>query len=280
MLILKPRQIGSSTWCLFDRCWFPAVTTEDTNVVIMAHKEELAKSFISRLNLAYGLLPEDIRMPPGRDENIESAFVFENLRSTIEIGTFGISRKGAAQKIGETCQNFYGTEVADTRVEDIVLTRSTQVVPDEGIIIIDSTANGRARWFFNEVMKALQGDSNYTLYFYAWYQNVECVVNDVPDDFKPLDANEELLIHRRGLTPAQILWKRKKVKDIGELNFRELYPEDPNECFLFSGSPCFSQTDLEHFAKSDGYCKYHWHGKLVEWPRAVGALQRVSTPPV
>lgn len=275
MLILKPRQVGSSTWCLFDRCWFPAVTQMDTNVLIMGHEEDLAQEFLSKIDLAHQLLPPEFRLR--MDEDTKYAKSFPELRSRIDIGTFGVGRKGAGAKLGRTRQILYGTEIADPRVEDDVIKMAMQIVPKDGDIIYDSTPKGRRGWFFDECMKALAGESDFTLFFYPWYQHEEYIL-PVPDKFKATADDERLM--RRGVTVGQLAWKRVKVNEIGELSFKELYPEDPNECFLFSGSPCFSQTDLEHFATSDGFCKHHWHGKLVEWPRAIGALQRVSTQAV
>ena len=273
MLILKPRQVGSSTWCLFDRCWYPAVTKPDTNVLVMAHEQDLAEEFLSKMELAHHYLPREFQLQ--MDEDTKYAKSFPELRSRIDIGTFGVARKGAGARLGRTRQILYGTEIADPRVEDDVIRMAMQIVPAEGVIIFDSTPKGRRGWFFDECMKALLGESDFTLYFYPAYQHEE-YQDPVPAKFK-VRKDEEYLI-KRGVSEGYIVWKRRKVREIGELSFKELYPEDPNECFLFSGSPCFSQTDLEHFANSEGFCRYQWRGKLVEWPRARGSLQRVHAP--
>lgn len=69
-------------------------------------------------------------------------------------------------------------------------------------------------------------------------------------------SDEELnLADAYELTPEQICWRRNKVSEIGEETFREQYPENDIDCFLFSGSQFFSRTDLMHFLEMPEFCK-------------------------
>ena len=275
ILILKARQLGTTTWGTFDRVWFPTATRTDFNSLIMAHTEELAEEILGKIELALELMPEPYKNYLGLDTDTKYIKSFENLRSRIDIGSFGVGRKGAGAKLGTTRQNFYGTEIADKRVDDDVLIRGIQNVPKSGYITFDSTPNGRAGWFFDECMKALRGESQFLLCFYPWFWDDE-YFDDPPKRFKP-HGDEKELVGRLGLTPGQIAWRRRKIDELGAELFRQEYPENPYDCFLFSGASAFPQIHLAEYAEKEGYCKARTEaGRLADYPSVTCVLQRVD----
>ena len=276
LLILKARRLGTTTWGAFDRVWFPTVTTPDYNSLIMAHTEELAEEILAKLDLALQEMPAKYKNYLGLETDTKYVKYFSKLRSRIDIGSFGVGRKGAGAKLGTTRQNFYGTEIADPRVEDDTLLRGIQNVPKTGAITFDSTPRGRIGWFPNECFRALRGESRFTLCFYPWHWEVEFALKP-PKNFRPMDDEIEL-VGRLKLTPAQITWRRMKIDELGPELFRQEYPENPYDCFLFSGASAFSQIHLVEYAEKEPYCKTRTDtGGLAYYPSIRCSLERVDT---
>lgn len=262
-LLLKPRQVGATTFNMFLVAFWPAITRTDHHSLIIAHEEDLAAEILQRIRLAYELIPEQFR--PRLSSDRRAALSFPDTRSTIHIGTATTQRKGSGSKLGRTYQSIYMTELADPRWEEDNIHMVLQTAPANAIIAGDSTPKGRARWFYNEWQKTKAGDSPFTGYFYPWYWD---------DDYKTkpryalkLTEDEAQLKKTFGLSDDQIEWTRGKVREIGEEAFRELYPENDVDCFLFSGSPCFNMRNIEEYANSPQYAK--------DWPTLRGGLERV-----
>ena len=148
-------------------------------------------------------------------------------------------------------------------------------MPKGGYITFDSTPRGRVGWFYKECMKALRGESKFTLCFYPWWWDPEYALAE-PKKFKAYDDEVEL-IKGRGLTPGQIMWRRWKIEEMGPELFRQQYPENPFDCFLFSGASAFLQMKLVDYAEKDGYCKARTEtGRLADYPSVTCDLQRVD----
>lgn len=266
VIILKPRQVGSSTFLKFALTLWPATTRSDWRSLIITHKKKLARKFLRDIRLAYDYLPED-KKPDLQDDSV-NRISFPELRSSIEVASFETGMKGSGAELGENYQAIYGSELADPRCRDEVIEMIFPAV-EQGIFWVDSTPKGRARWFYNTWQAQKQGDSEFVGFFYPWYRHEEEYTSKAPKGFQPEDEEEEDLIALHGLTPGQIVWRRKTIRTIGRERFREQYPENDVDCFLFSGSPCFNQAKLQHMLESPEHAADWptWRGDL-EWDPA------------
>lgn len=173
--------------------------------------------------------------------------VFEKTGSHYYIGTAGQKAFGR----GDTIHRVHLSEVAQFRKPENIIAGLKEAVPLDGTIIIESTANGRGNWFYNEWQKAKEGDSIYTPHFIPWFIDDEYKLTEediqtltIPTKAKErvlepkLTEEEQMLVEKFKLTIDQIRWRRYKIWDLGDL-FPQEYPENDVDCFLQSGRPVF-----------------------------------------
>lgn len=135
--------------------------------------------------------------------------------SVFYIGTAG-SKVGGR---GASARNIHFSEAAfyqDTELitaSEIIIATAQQVHQDQGMIFIESTANGEGNYYQEEWERAQDGLSTYIPRFYGW------------DKF----YTKEWVEKKRKDFPNDMLWKQE-------------YPLTPEEAFRTSGSPFF---DLE-----------------------------------
>jgi hypothetical protein len=106
-------------------------------------------------------------------------------------------------------------------------------------IILESTPNGMAGWFYERCMEALDGDSIWTLHFFPWWYDDEYRLDG---EAITLTDEERILAEAHGLDEAQIRWRRVKIKELPH-TFKQEYPEDPYSCFLASGNSYFGDVE-------------------------------------
>lgn len=233
-IILKARQLGFST---FVRALHETkAMTETCRLATLAHDGDTT-SMLRRMSRRYwDNLPDDIR--PDRGIDNATTTIYTNTGSEVIIKTAGSKAGGR----GGTLSDVHGSEVAFWADASENIASIMQAVPIDGNIILESTPNGAVGWFYEECMKALSGDSVWTLHFYEWWWD---------DNYRlPLDKGETLtysedeqaLVDKHGLSPDQIKWRRYKIKEIPH-KFAQEYPEDVFNCFLASGNSFFGDTE-------------------------------------
>ena len=126
-------------------------------------------------------------------------------------------------------------------------------VPDDAdtMVVVESTANGVGNEFHRLCLSAAAGDSDWELFFFAWWEHPEYVrpLQD-PGRFQAsLSGEEREMMRQYGLRLEQLHWRRWCISD--KLNgdatlFKQEYPGNFEEAFLSSGRPCFSHA---HIAK-------------------------------
>jgi hypothetical protein len=78
-------------------------------------------------------------------------------------------------------------------------------------------------------------------------------------------AKEQALIERYGLTPGQIVFRRRLQKQFGVLA-RQEYPESEDDCFLASGSCVFDSEAIERRLREvPAAVERRWAGALEIW---------------
>ena len=152
------------------------------------------------------------------------------------------------------------SEYAFWRDAKTLMTGLMQCVPDdkETMVLIESTANGVGGDFWQRWQDANDpsSGSEWIPMFFAWWEHPEYTrpINDIPAFQKSLSREEQELIETYGLKIAQIHWRRWCIKNNcgGSVDtFKQEFPANPQEAFLFSGRPRFSHQHLARMPVKD-----------------------------
>lgn len=173
-IILKARQLGFTT--LIAILWLDhALFNADQRCGIIAQDREASETiFRDKVKFAYDNLPPVIkeRMPLARDSASELLFAHNN--SSIRVATSmrsGTIHRLHISEFGKICAKF-----PDKAKE--VMTGSIPAVPTNGVLVIESTAEGQQGDFYNLTQtaqanfaqKKILTPKDYRFHFYAWWQ--------------------------------------------------------------------------------------------------------------
>lgn len=236
-LICKARQLGFTTFVdllLLDQCAF----NRNFTGAILAHSlPDAARIFRTKVLGPYQALPEIVRSRIPLAKESASELVFQN-GSSISVSTS--VRSG-------TVQLLHVSEMAKIvrkypeRAREIV-TGSFEAVPRDGVIIVESTAEGADGWFHDACMSAhrrqLQRSPetgmDWRLHFFPWNTKSSYSLDEhvaVPDDM--LRYFQDLALAGVPLTKAQKAWYAMKAATMGDDIKRE-YPTTVEEAFARS----------------------------------------------
>jgi hypothetical protein len=173
-IILKARQLGFTT--LVSILWLDhALFNADQRCGIIAQDREAAEViFRDKVKLAYERLPDALRaaMPLARDSATELLFAHNN--SSIRVATSmrsGTIHRLHVSEFGKICAMF------PLKAKEVV-TGSLPAVPQDGIAIIESTAEGQDGDFYKMTQRSMgQTDQktvltakDYRFHFFPWWQ--------------------------------------------------------------------------------------------------------------
>ncbi len=227
---LKVRQLGVTTgYCMLwlDACLF----NRDLRVGIVAHTKDDARIiFRDKIKFAYEHLPQEVReaVPVARCDAHE--ILFHN-GSGIRVGaTF---RSGTVQILHVT-EYGYICQRQPRRAEEI-RTGAFQAVPADGIIVVESTAKGRAG-HFHELCQEGQKGAGWNFSFLPWWRHPDYAARpeaalEHRKEADYLDRLEGLI--GRTLGPEQRQWWCVKHRELGEDIYSE-YPSTAEEAFKAS----------------------------------------------
>jgi len=247
-LVVKPRQIGFSTKFQGD-IYYQLATQERINAVTIADTAENTTTLVEIFNRFHENMPDDER--PYRKGRYPHGIKFPLRDSLVYLGTAGSRRWGH----GKTVHHVHGSEVAfwpDAKQTMDALLESVPTDPKNEFtsVVMESTPNGAGGYFYEEVQKAIRGDSQYKVHFYTWWwDDTYKLPLDRKEKIKYTTEEEELIsrVYKEEglrLSPEQIKWRRQKINDREEIFWQE-YPEDIVTCFLLSGRPRFDLLKLQ-----------------------------------
>ncbi len=190
-IILKARQLGFTT--LIAIMWLDhALFNADQRCGIIAQDKEAAEIiFRDKVKLAYERLPDVLRerMPLKRDSASELLFAHNN--SSIRVATS--MRSGTIHRLhiseyGKICAKY-----PDKAVE--VMTGSLPAVPLDGIVVIESTAEGQEGDFYEKTQRAIRmaqsglklTPRDYRIHFYAWWMDPAYRLDHTAHPMTPAD---------------------------------------------------------------------------------------------
>lgn len=259
-LILKARQLGFTT--LVAILWLDhALFNANQRCGIVAHDKDAAENiFRDKVRFAYDNLPDALRaeMPLGRDSAKELLFAHNN--SSIRVATSmrsGTIHRLLVSEFGKICAKY-----PDKAKE--VVTGSLPAVPQTGIAIIESTAEGQGGEFHAMTTRAenrAQIDRPLTrrewrFHFYAWWKNVEYQMDPAgviitAKDHEYFDtveaaAKTTITLHQRAW---YIATRDSDFAGDPEKMWQE-YPSTPKEAFQQSSEGTYYAVQLAAARKS------------------------------
>lgn len=261
-LILKARQLGFTT--LVAILWLDhALFNADQRCGIIAQDRDAAKViFRDKVKFAYANLPQMLRdrFPLAADNADELLFAHNN--SSIRVATSmrsGTIHRLHVSEFGKICAKY-----PDKAAE--VVTGSIPAVPTNGILVIESTAEGRDGEFFAMVEQAQKlhnskqplTPKDYRFHFYAWWQEPKyrlesATVPISPKEHEYFDTIEAAM--GSPIDPDQRAWYvATKAADFAgkEERMWQEYPSTPDEAFQMSTEGNYFAKDMVALRKRGG----------------------------
>ena len=176
-IILKARQLGFTT--LIAIVWLDhALFNANVRCGIIAQDRDTAEAiFRDKVKFAYDNLPEELRDAMPLENCTKSEMLFAHNNSSIRVATSvrgGTIHRLHVSEYGKICAKY-----PDKAKE--VMTGSIPAVPKSGILVIESTAEGREGEFYDLTQRAIALDQlkkpltnrDYRFHFFAWWQAPE-----------------------------------------------------------------------------------------------------------
>lgn len=260
-LILKPRQVGISTWVL-SRIHHEALKSTLRALVLMDIDENTASS-----RMIFQRYHEELPVLSGIPQKTHDSGV----RVRFSNDSLVLLKTARSDSAGRsfTARWFFADEFHYYRNPDNVLRGALQAGSPEAVILA-STANGAQGLFYDFCMKALKGPLNsaYKLHFFQWWIEKQYRIELEKGEALDYDGEELQLIKKHGLTAPQIKWRRRKISELGSIeDFLQEYPEDPVSCFQSSGNTFFNFPSGA-FSSDTTYNKNEIHYAGIDWGQA------------
>jgi hypothetical protein len=248
-IILKARQLGFTTLIAiyFLDC---ALFRADVRAGIVAQSEDIARTiFRDKVKFAYDNLPKPLResMPLSRDSQSELLFAHNN--SSVRVATS--ARSGTLQylhvsEFGKICAKF------PERAQEVI-TGSIPAVTSNGVIFIESTAEGQEGAFhdMSQRAKALKdagkklGKKDYKFHFYAWWVNKNysldpegvVITEKEHEYFDKIESLEGCVLS----IEQRAWWVSTRDTDFSgdDAKMWQEYPSTPDEAFQQSTEGCY-----------------------------------------
>ena len=234
-IILKARQLGFTTECCIIQ--LDAALFESAKCALIAHTLNDAKRlFREKVKYAYDNLPVEIRKANPARNDASGELVFSKGGSIYVSTSFrgGTLRYLHVSEFGKICAKF------PHKAREIV-TGAFEAVATDCFVTIESTAEGRAGYFFEYSQSAEKQQASGTplglldwkFFFFAWWKNKEyrldptgvVIPQRLTDYFDELAAKHGIITN-----DGQRAWYAAKEKSLGDDMKRE-YPSLPVEAF-------------------------------------------------
>jgi hypothetical protein len=246
-LVLKPRQIGSTTWHILCRLFIPAILEPGSSGLLISQTKAYGAQHFRILQRAlknFGrspvwlseLFPHDDLLIDIHQNLLHTQYsarheiLFDFLDSKVIVDSAENENAGT----GLTIQHLVGTEVAYWPGDpETLLAQAKETVPATGTVDLESTPNGMGGYFFEEWQRAKDPGGEFTSHFYPWWWQEE-YQETKPADSDTMTDEEEKMVKEFAWTMKQLAWRRGKQVSLRG-RFVEKYPEDSTTCFLTSG---------------------------------------------
>ena len=257
--ILKARQLGFTTAIaiLFLDC---TMHRPNSRACMIAQSEGIAKKlFRDKVKFAYRNLPPSLRQAMPLERDSASELLFSHNNSSLEVTVS--ARSGTIQylhisEFGKICAKF--PDKADE-----IITGSIPAVPTNGMVFIESTAEGQDGHFYKiskraEAMKAAGKKLNpkdYKFHFYPWHGEEKYRTD--PQDVLITKKDHEYFDKIEGEAGCKIdlqqraWWVMTRDSEFSgeEEKMWQEYPSTPKEAFQKSKAGCYYTVQMNKTRK-------------------------------
>lgn len=235
-IVLKARQLGFTTFIdllALDQCLF---NSNFTAVVIADSLENATKIFRKKIAFPYERLPALVREIAPTAKATASEMIFEN-GASISVTTS--ARSGTANFLHVSEMGKIARKYPEKARE--IVTGSFEAVPKDGMILVESTAEGKAGWFHDTVndshkrqlSKGKETQLDWRLHFFPWWSKGDYTLDPegvgISKEMQDYFTNVELKLKRK-LSREQKSWYVKKTATLKDDMKRE-YPASVEEAF-------------------------------------------------
>lgn len=259
LLVDKARRVTCSSW-VEGISFCHSLAIPGAHSLIVAHEFKTSKELFR--------VPKDFlsSVPWLGIEAIEREIRFPHpdVPSVMQIVTAGKSTSGR----GFTLSLLHCSEAAHYESADAFMSLLPALSNHRDTVgVIESTPNGRegkGEAFYNMYWDAVEGKSSWRAVFLSWTDDPACILDETLAADAPADDEERELMSR-GLSRAQLAWRRDKISTELEgsvSRFHQEYPTTDTESFIASGMPAFELDEI------------NWARKHVSKPIRTGFLER------
>jgi hypothetical protein len=268
VIILKARQLGMST-LIAARNFRRVQLTQNIEALIIADEKKRGHKLFQIYERFDKHLPTELK-PMKRFTQKHTHLVYDNPTEGSPLPGLGSqlfveTAKDAAAGRASTIQLLHVSELAFwDHPEDVWLSLVQAVPDDDSEIIIESTANGVGDFFHAMWELAEAGENGYLPIFLPWWIHEEYTLPVTPEETEEILATEDPYeqmcmevgfeyegeVHK--LTPEQLAWRRRKIREAfqgDERLFRQEYPATPDEAFLAAGAGFFDEDKLNAYRR-------------------------------
>ena len=243
VLVLKPRQIGSSTVVAAYLLWLWLTSPDPVTIVVLSYKQKSAKHLLGMVRGFYDRLPAPLQLPLGRDT--QDRLILEE--SGAEIMAVGAKDDEGTRSF--TANVIWLSEFAFLPHAEELLAAAAGSLTASGQMIAESTANFWDDAMHQEIVKVERGDSDYLFRFFPWSMHDEYRVTG--DTIAPTQE-EQAWMELHDLDIEQLAWWRRKVRKLGVSKARREFPLTVSEAYSQGSGQFFPDADLEHLSLMDG----------------------------
>jgi len=243
VLVLKGRQIGSSTiivaW-LFQKAF---VSLEPLTLATMSHKASSARHLLGIIKRMNDSLPPALQRPISVDNGNELRF------ADTGAGVIAVSAEGKGGLRSFSCNALHISEFAFAdNSEELKATAIAAL--NGGKMIMESTANRWGDGLHKEWMRAERGEADWNRLFFPWWGHKAYKMSlPLEEDGSPIPLSwrpdEEELRDKYELSEEQLLWRRSTIGKLGIEKFRREYPASAEEAYLVTGATYFKEEDFK-----------------------------------
>lgn len=270
-IILKARQLGFTT--LIAVLWLDhALFNANQNCGVIAQDlDTVYEIFSDKIKFAYDNLPTEIRERFPLETCNQSEMKFAHNGSKIRVATSfrgGTFQRLHISEFGKICAKY-----PDKAAE--VITGSIPTVPSNGVLVIESTAEGREGYFYALVETAQKNyasrkkltSKDYRFHFYAWWQEAKYRIDasDVVITAKDHEYFDEIEMKvstsmnmECRIDPDQRAWyviTRDNDLTGDQAKMWQEYPSFPEEAFQVSTDGNYYAKEMLALRKRRGICQ-------------------------
>lgn len=247
-IVLKPRQVGLTTWELARDIWF-FLTRKGARVVVVCQSmadDGAIKELADKLRVMFESLRDAGIRIPGLEDRSTTQWLLPARDASLKIIGAGASAASAKKKgRSGTIHRLHVTELAFFEHASDTLNALLECVPGPEYgteVVLESTANGASGWFYEAYTDAKTRRSSFRAHFFNWLEQSEYAVPLEPDERISPETERERAVAKAGGTPEQLKWYRKKVADKKSQDLVDQeYPLDEDTCWLIAGRLFFDK---------------------------------------